>query len=46
LKIDGFIDPLEFKQTIDEYRKVFKKTKPAPGTNGPLIPGLKIIGID
>jgi len=39
LKIDGFIDPLEFKQTIDEYRKVFKKTKPAPGTNGPLIPG-------
>ena len=25
--------------TIDEWICVFRKTKPAPGTNGPLIPG-------
>jgi L-2-hydroxycarboxylate dehydrogenase (NAD+) len=25
--------------TIDEWIRVFRKTKPAPGTSGPLIPG-------
>eukprot|EP01118_Nematostelium_gracile_P004214 TRINITY_DN14942_c0_g1_i1.p1 TRINITY_DN14942_c0_g1~~TRINITY_DN14942_c0_g1_i1.p1 ORF type:complete len:369 (+),score=89.34 TRINITY_DN14942_c0_g1_i1:607-1713(+) len=39
MSIDGFVDVDEFKQKIDEYRKVFKGTKPAPDTNGPLIPG-------
>lgn len=39
LRIDGFIDPEEFKRQIDEYIRVFRATKPAPGTNGPLIPG-------
>jgi len=39
LRIDGFIDPGEFKRQIDEYVRVFRATKPAPGTNGPLIPG-------
>ncbi len=39
LRIDGFIDPDEFKREIDEYIRVFRATKPAPGTNGPLIPG-------
>jgi L-2-hydroxycarboxylate dehydrogenase (NAD+) len=29
----------EFKKQIDEWIKVFRNTKPAPGTNGPLIPG-------
>ena len=24
---------------VDEYIRVFRATKPAPGTNGPLIPG-------
>src|ERR671910_1927277 len=39
LQIDGFIDKDEFKKQIDEWIRVFRKTKPAPGTKGPLIPG-------
>jgi L-2-hydroxycarboxylate dehydrogenase (NAD+) len=39
MRIDGFIDPDEFKQRIDEWIRVFRATKPAPGTSGPLIPG-------
>ncbi len=39
LEIDGFIDKLAFKNQIDEWIKVFRNTKPAPGTDGPLIPG-------
>src|SRR5215471_17027271 len=39
LRIDGFIEADEFKRQIDEYVRVFRATKPAPGTNGPLIPG-------
>jgi LDH2 family malate/lactate/ureidoglycolate dehydrogenase len=39
LQIDGFIDKDEFKKQIDEWIRVFRNTKPAPGTNGPLIPG-------
>lgn len=39
MRIDGFIDPDSFKRQIDEYVRVFRATKPAPGTNGPLIPG-------
>lgn len=39
IEIDGFIDKDEFKKQIDEWIKVFKNTKPAPNTHGPLIPG-------
>lgn len=39
LEIDGFIDRDEFKKQIDEWIHVFRNTKPAPGTHGPLIPG-------
>jgi LDH2 family malate/lactate/ureidoglycolate dehydrogenase len=39
LQIDGFIDKDEFKKQIDNWIRVFRATKPAPGTNGPLIPG-------
>jgi LDH2 family malate/lactate/ureidoglycolate dehydrogenase len=39
LKIEGFIDPNEFKRQIDEWVRVFRATRPAPGTDGPLIPG-------
>jgi LDH2 family malate/lactate/ureidoglycolate dehydrogenase len=39
LQIDGFIDKDEFKKQIDDWIRVFRATKPAPGTNGPLIPG-------
>lgn len=39
MRIDGFIDPGSFKKQVDEYIRVFRATKPAPGANGPLIPG-------
>jgi LDH2 family malate/lactate/ureidoglycolate dehydrogenase len=39
LKLDGFIDPDEFKRQIDEWVRVFRATKPAPGTPGVAIPG-------
>ena len=39
MQIHGFIDKNEFKKQIDEWIKVFRNTKPAPGTNGPVIPG-------
>lgn len=39
LRIAGFIDPDEFKRQIDEWIRTFRATTPAPGTEGPLIPG-------
>jgi L-2-hydroxycarboxylate dehydrogenase (NAD+) len=39
LRIDGFIEPDEFKRQIDEWIRVFRATRPVPGTNGVLIPG-------
>jgi LDH2 family malate/lactate/ureidoglycolate dehydrogenase len=39
MQIDAFIDKEEFKKQIDEWIQVFRNTKAAPGTNGPLIPG-------
>src|SRR6266404_6028789 len=39
LRIDGFIEADEFKRQMDDFIRVFRATKPAPGTNGPLIPG-------
>jgi L-2-hydroxycarboxylate dehydrogenase (NAD+) len=39
MRIDGFIDVDEFKRQVDDYVRVFRATKPAPGTNGPLVPG-------
>lgn len=39
MQIDGFIDKDEFKRQIDDWIQVFRNTKPAPGTTGPLIPG-------
>jgi LDH2 family malate/lactate/ureidoglycolate dehydrogenase len=39
MRIDGFIDGDSFKRQVDDYIRVFRATKPAPGTNGPLIPG-------
>jgi len=39
MQIDGFIEKTEFKKQVDEWIRVFRKTKPLPGTNGPLIPG-------
>jgi L-2-hydroxycarboxylate dehydrogenase (NAD+) len=39
LRIDGFIDGHEFKRQMDDFIRTFRATKPAPGTDGPLIPG-------
>lgn len=39
LRIDGFIEPEEFKRQVDDLVRTFRATSPAPGTNGPLIPG-------
>jgi L-2-hydroxycarboxylate dehydrogenase (NAD+) len=39
MQIDGFIDKDEFKKQIDDWIQVFRSSRPAPGTSGPLIPG-------
>jgi LDH2 family malate/lactate/ureidoglycolate dehydrogenase len=39
MRIDGFIDPPEFRRQIDHLVRTLRATRPAPGTNGPLIPG-------
>lgn len=39
MRIDAFIDPNEFKRQIDDYIQVLRTTKPALGTQGPIIPG-------
>jgi len=39
LRIDGFIDPDEFKTQVDAWIRTLRATRPAPGTQGPLIPG-------
>lgn len=39
LRIDGFVEPHEFKRQIDDLVRTFRRTKPAPGTQGPLLPG-------
>lgn len=38
-QIEGFIDSTEFKKQIDHWIQVFRSTRPAPGTDGPIIPG-------
>ncbi len=39
MRIDAFIDPDEFRAQIDDYVRTLRATRPAPGTNGPLVPG-------
>lgn len=39
MAIDGFMDVPEFKTRIDEWVRRFRQTKPAPGTQGVMIPG-------
>jgi LDH2 family malate/lactate/ureidoglycolate dehydrogenase len=39
LRIDAFIEVDEFKGQIDDLIRTLRKTRPAPGTSGPLIPG-------
>jgi len=39
LRIDGFIDPDEFKRQVDHLVRAFRASPAAPGTHGPLVPG-------
>jgi L-2-hydroxycarboxylate dehydrogenase (NAD+) len=39
MSIEAFIDLNEFKRQIDDFIRTLRATKPAPHTNGPLIPG-------
>jgi L-2-hydroxycarboxylate dehydrogenase (NAD+) len=39
MRIDGFIEADEFKRQMDDFVRTFRATRPAPGTDGPLIPG-------
>ncbi len=39
MRIDAFRDVDEFKAQIDDLVRTLRKTRPAPGTGGPLIPG-------
>jgi L-2-hydroxycarboxylate dehydrogenase (NAD+) len=39
MRIDAYIDPAEFGRQVDDYVRTLRATKPAPGTDGPLIPG-------
>lgn len=39
LRIDGFIDPDEFKRQVDDWVRTIRGTRPAVGTPGPMIPG-------
>jgi len=39
MRIDGFIDPSEFKRQIDDVVRTLRATRPAPGTSGPILPG-------
>ncbi|MBI4296813.1 MAG: Ldh family oxidoreductase [Chloroflexi bacterium] len=38
--IESFMDTAQFKQTMDEWLQMLKSTKPAPGHNRVLYPGL------
>jgi L-2-hydroxycarboxylate dehydrogenase (NAD+) len=39
MQIEAFIDASEFKRQIDDWIRTMRATKPAPGTDGPIIPG-------
>lgn len=39
MKIEAFVDLKEFKRQVDEWVRTFRAAKPAPDTDGPLIPG-------
>ena len=39
MRVDAFVDLDEFKRQIDDYVRTLRGTRPAPGTEGPLVPG-------
>jgi len=39
MKIEAFVDPTEFKRQVDQWIHTMRESRPAPDTDGPLIPG-------
>jgi LDH2 family malate/lactate/ureidoglycolate dehydrogenase len=39
MRIDGFIEPDEFKRQIDDWIRTYRATKPQPGSPGVVVPG-------
>ena len=39
MRIDAFMDLDEYQRRVDHWIQTMRSTKPAPGTDGPLIPG-------
>lgn len=39
MRIDGFIEPDDFKRQMDDWIRTFRGTRPAPNTGGVVIPG-------
>ena len=40
MRVDGFMEPDDFKKRMDHWSREFRAAKAAPGTDGPLVPGL------
>ena len=39
MRLDGFIEPSEFKRQVDDYRRTMAATPPTPGHEAVLLPG-------
>jgi L-2-hydroxycarboxylate dehydrogenase (NAD+) len=39
MRVDAFRDVAEFKSQMDDFVRTLRATRPAPGTDGPLVPG-------
>ena len=39
MRVDAFRDADEFKSHVDDFIRTLRRTRPAPGTSGPLLPG-------
>jgi LDH2 family malate/lactate/ureidoglycolate dehydrogenase len=39
MRVDGFIDPTEFRRQMDDWVRTLRATRPVPGTEGVVIPG-------
>lgn len=39
MRLDGFLDPAEFRRQMDDWVRTMRATKPAPGSPGVVIPG-------
>jgi len=39
MRIDGFIEPEEFKRQMDDWVRTYRATKPQPGSPGVVVPG-------